>query len=197
MAPKGERWDRAVEQWRALATDDGAEFDRSLEVRRRRGRADRDLGHKPAGTAPITGAVPDLESFAELGRSAARRALDYMGLAPGQRLLDVRNRACLHRQLHQQPDRGPAGSGKSSHRPQAERPDKAGPGRARVRSRQATGRGGRARPDLHRGWVRVARAGLLDVPCDESGQGAAQESVAHRLQTGISSGARALARAPI
>ena len=30
MAPKGERWDRAVEQWQALATDEGAQFDRSL-----------------------------------------------------------------------------------------------------------------------------------------------------------------------
>ncbi len=90
MAPKGQRWDRAVEQWRALVTDDGAEFDRSLRFDAGEVAPTVTWGTSPQDTAPITGAVPDLESFAEeSSRSAARRSLDYMGLAPGQRLLDV------------------------------------------------------------------------------------------------------------
>ena len=68
----------------------GAEFDRSLRFDAGEVAPTVTWGTSPQDTAPITGAVPDLESFAEeSSRSAARRSLDYMGLAPGQRLLDV------------------------------------------------------------------------------------------------------------
>jgi 3-isopropylmalate/(R)-2-methylmalate dehydratase large subunit len=47
-------------------------------------------GTSPEDSSPVTGAVPDPESFAdESRRSAARRALDYMGLRPGQALQDI------------------------------------------------------------------------------------------------------------
>ena len=32
MAPKGADWDKAVERWRMLATDEGAEFDCSVRL---------------------------------------------------------------------------------------------------------------------------------------------------------------------
>src|ERR1700712_1817023 len=47
-------------------------------------------GTSPEDVAPITGAVPELGSFADPARrAAAAKALDYMGLTPGQRLQDV------------------------------------------------------------------------------------------------------------
>ena len=48
------------------------------------------MGHQPGQVAPITGAVPEPGSFADPSeRDAARRALDYMGLAAGTPLRDV------------------------------------------------------------------------------------------------------------
>jgi 3-isopropylmalate/(R)-2-methylmalate dehydratase large subunit len=90
MAPKGVDWDRAVERWRALATDEGAGFDRSVALDAGDVHPTVTWGTSPEDSSPVTGAVPDPESFAdESRRSAARRALDYMGLRPGQALQDI------------------------------------------------------------------------------------------------------------
>jgi 3-isopropylmalate/(R)-2-methylmalate dehydratase large subunit len=90
MAPKGADWDRAVERWRQLATDEGAKFDRSVKIDAASVAPTVTWGTSPEDVTPITGFVPDPESFAdESRRNAARRALEYMGLEPGQRLQDV------------------------------------------------------------------------------------------------------------
>ena len=66
-------------------------------------------GTSPEDVVPITGVVPDPTSFADPPSARPRRkSLDYMGLTPGTRMQDVADRARLHRQLHQQPDRGSA-----------------------------------------------------------------------------------------
>ena len=44
-APQGADFDRAVADWAALASDTDAEFDREVDARCERDRADRDLGH--------------------------------------------------------------------------------------------------------------------------------------------------------
>ena len=90
MAPKGEQWERAVEQWRTLATDEGARFDRSVRLDASDIAPTVTWGTSPEDVAPITGIVPDPGSFRdEAKRDAARRSLDYMGLQPGQKLQDV------------------------------------------------------------------------------------------------------------
>ncbi|HEX4761352.1 MAG TPA: 3-isopropylmalate dehydratase large subunit [Sphingomicrobium sp.] len=90
MAPAGRDWDRAVERWRALATDPGATFDRSVELDASQVAPMVTWGSSPEDVAPITGSVPDPERFDDPSkRESARRALDYMGLRAGQRLQDV------------------------------------------------------------------------------------------------------------
>jgi 3-isopropylmalate dehydratase large subunit len=90
MAPTGDDWNRKVEQWRALVTDDGAKFDRSLRFDAGDIAPTVTWGTTPEDSAPITGFVPDPESFADQARrEAARRTLDYMGLSPGQKLADI------------------------------------------------------------------------------------------------------------
>ena len=90
MAPKGADWDRAVEQWRELKTDEGARFDRSIKLNASDVAPTVTWGTSPEDVAPITAAVPDPESFGdEAKRQSAQRALDYMGLSAGQRLQDV------------------------------------------------------------------------------------------------------------
>jgi 3-isopropylmalate/(R)-2-methylmalate dehydratase large subunit len=90
MAPKGEEWDRAVEYWRTLYTDDGARFDRSVRLDATEIAPNVTWGTSPEDVVPITGIVPDPESFADPAKqAAARKSLDYMGLSPGTRLQDV------------------------------------------------------------------------------------------------------------
>jgi 3-isopropylmalate/(R)-2-methylmalate dehydratase large subunit len=90
MAPQGEEWDRAVERWRSLKTDEGAGFDCSVHLSAGDIAPTVTWGTSPEDVAPITGEVPDPDSFAEPAKQqAVRRALDYMGLTPGQRLRDV------------------------------------------------------------------------------------------------------------
>jgi 3-isopropylmalate/(R)-2-methylmalate dehydratase large subunit len=90
-APKGKDFERALDRWRALPTDAGARFDRTVRLDAAAIRPHVTWGTNPAQVVPIDGAVPDPESLAdEVAQEAARRALAYMGLAPGTRLRDVR-----------------------------------------------------------------------------------------------------------
>jgi 3-isopropylmalate/(R)-2-methylmalate dehydratase large subunit len=90
MAPKGELWDRAVSRWRALRSDDGAVFDRSVTLDAADIAPCVTWGTNPEQVVAITGAAPMLEDIADAGRrGAVSRALDYMGIAPGQAMADV------------------------------------------------------------------------------------------------------------
>jgi 3-isopropylmalate/(R)-2-methylmalate dehydratase large subunit len=90
MAPKGKAWERAVAGWRELATDEGARFDRSLRLDAHEIAPTVTWGTSPDDVAPITGSIPDPESFADPAkRAAAQKALDYMGLKAGDSLQDV------------------------------------------------------------------------------------------------------------
>ncbi len=89
-APTGEAWDRAVEWWRTLRTDPGAQFDRSVVIDAADVEPTVSWGTSPEDVLPIGGVVPDPASFADPAKQeAARKSLDYMGLTPGQRLADV------------------------------------------------------------------------------------------------------------
>ena len=90
MAPAGDAWDRAVAWWRTLPTDPGARFDRGIEIDAAEVAPTVTWGTSPEDVAPITGAVPDPDSFGEPAkREAAAKSLAYMDLRPGQRLRDV------------------------------------------------------------------------------------------------------------
>jgi 3-isopropylmalate/(R)-2-methylmalate dehydratase large subunit len=89
-APTGEEWDRAVEYWRSLATDPGAEFDEEVTLDASRVTPFVTWGTNPGQGVALDGVVPSPEEFADAGeRSAAERALVYMDLQPGTRLRDV------------------------------------------------------------------------------------------------------------
>ncbi len=90
LAPKGADWDRAVERWRDLATDDGARFDASIVMDAGEIAPSVTWGTSLDDVVSIDGAVPDPDSFAEpVRREAAAKALAYMGLTPGTRIADV------------------------------------------------------------------------------------------------------------
>jgi 3-isopropylmalate/(R)-2-methylmalate dehydratase large subunit len=87
-APKGAEWDRSVARWRTLQTDAGARYDRTVEIDAGSLEPTITFGTNPSMSAPIGGAVPDPGCVTDAAdRAALDRALRYMGLRPGQRLL--------------------------------------------------------------------------------------------------------------
>jgi 3-isopropylmalate/(R)-2-methylmalate dehydratase large subunit len=90
FAPKGAAWERALEEWRSLVTDDDATFDKEVVI-------DGSLivphvtwGTNPSQVMRLDGSIPDPDSFAEPAqRESAARALTYMGLTAGVPVRDV------------------------------------------------------------------------------------------------------------
>jgi len=90
FAPQGAAWDRALESWRPLRTDDGARFDREVALDVTQLAPMVTWGNSPEDAVPITGCVPDPAAIGdEDRRSSMQRALAYMGLAAGTPLTDV------------------------------------------------------------------------------------------------------------
>jgi 3-isopropylmalate/(R)-2-methylmalate dehydratase large subunit len=89
-APTGADWERALDDWRGLATDDGAAFDKAVDLDAADIVPHVSWGTNPGQVTPISGVVPDPDSFVEASeREAAHRALDYMGLTAGTPMRDV------------------------------------------------------------------------------------------------------------
>lgn len=89
-APKGDALKAALEDWRALRTDDGAAFDTCVEINASDIEPMVTWGTSPDQAAPISDSIPDpgLEA-SPARRKDAERALGYMGLLPGTRLQDI------------------------------------------------------------------------------------------------------------
>ncbi|MCI5619613.1 MAG: 3-isopropylmalate dehydratase large subunit [Rikenellaceae bacterium] len=77
-APKGEDWDKAVQYWKTLKSDDDAVFDKELVFDAADITPMITYGTNPGMGMPIDGSIP---------QDAAKKALDYMGLEAGQSLL--------------------------------------------------------------------------------------------------------------
>ena len=89
-APKGQDWSRAVEWWRSLATDEGATFDKSIVIDAADVEPTVSWGTSPEDVVPVGGRVPSPDSFADPSKQeAAKKSLDYMGLAPETLIEDI------------------------------------------------------------------------------------------------------------
>jgi 3-isopropylmalate/(R)-2-methylmalate dehydratase large subunit len=87
-APQGTAWDVALEGWRALPTDDGATYDRSITIDASALEPMVTYGTNPGMGIPISSRVPSPADQADPGqRRALERALEYMDLQPGQAIL--------------------------------------------------------------------------------------------------------------
>ncbi|KAA1124393.1 3-isopropylmalate dehydratase [Puccinia graminis f. sp. tritici] len=83
LAPKGEERNRAIEWWKSLKTDEGAHFDKSVEIDGSDIGPTVSWGTSPQDVVPITGNVPDPAQMTdEAAKKSAIRALEYMGLEP-------------------------------------------------------------------------------------------------------------------
>jgi 3-isopropylmalate/(R)-2-methylmalate dehydratase large subunit len=90
MAPSGKAWDDAVAYWRTLPSDPGAVYDKTVVLNAADIAPGLTWGTSPEDFVPITGVVPDPESFADPAkRIAAQKSLDYMGLTAGTPMTEV------------------------------------------------------------------------------------------------------------
>ena len=89
-APKGAAWEQAVEYWKSLFTDEGAHFDKVIEIDGEDIAPVVTWGTSPEDVLPITDSVPAPESFQGGKVEAVKRSLDYMGLNAGQKLTDIK-----------------------------------------------------------------------------------------------------------
>ena len=91
MSPKNENWDKALEYWKTLKTDDDAKFDKEINLT-----ADDIVpmvtwGTSPQDVAPIDGKVPNPKNESNIDkRSSIDRSLQYMGLKPDVAMKDIK-----------------------------------------------------------------------------------------------------------
>jgi 3-isopropylmalate/(R)-2-methylmalate dehydratase large subunit len=90
-APKGGAWEMALSYWKTFFSDDDAVFDREIVLDAAAIAPTVTWGTSPEDVIPVTGVVPDPESFSTPDkRASAARALDYMGLSAGQPITEAR-----------------------------------------------------------------------------------------------------------
>ena len=89
-APKGEEWDKAVEYWKSLPTDEGAVFDKEIFINADELEPFVTWGTNPGQGVPLSQSVPFPDDFEdENDKVAATRALEYMGLEAGTPMKDI------------------------------------------------------------------------------------------------------------
>jgi 3-isopropylmalate/(R)-2-methylmalate dehydratase large subunit len=91
FTPTGADWERAVAHWRTLRSDEGAQFDRVVEIPAVDVKPQVSWGTSPEMVTSVDGATPDPAREADpTRRDGIERALKYMGLAPNTPMTDVR-----------------------------------------------------------------------------------------------------------
>ena len=89
-APKGEEWDKAVEYWKTLPTDEGAVFDKEIFINADEFEPFVTWGTNPGQGVPLSQSVPSPDDFEdENDKVAATRALEYMGLEAGTPMKEI------------------------------------------------------------------------------------------------------------
>lgn len=87
FAPKGEKFDKAVEQWKTLKTDENAVFD----VEYTYDAADIEpmitYGTNPGMGIGVNGNIPKVDEIEKSNRSSFEKSLKYMGFEPGDAML--------------------------------------------------------------------------------------------------------------
>ena len=83
-APKGDEWEKALERWRQLPTDEGATFDTEVDIDASEISPMVTWGTTPGQVVEVTGVVPEPRSETE------ERALRYMDLKPGTPMQSIK-----------------------------------------------------------------------------------------------------------
>ncbi|KYD11361.1 3-isopropylmalate dehydratase large subunit [Heyndrickxia sporothermodurans] len=89
-APKGEEFDKCAEYWLSLATDDGAKYDRTIEIDADTVEPQVTWGTNPSMCLSINDKLPVIEEIENNSeKESVRKALHYMGLTEGTSLKEI------------------------------------------------------------------------------------------------------------
>ncbi len=90
FAPTEEQWNLAVDNWRGLVSDDDAEFDQVVELHADDIKPQVTWGTSPEMVLPVDACTPDPAQEPDpVKQEGYQRALQYMGLKPGQAITDI------------------------------------------------------------------------------------------------------------
>ncbi|KZY59154.1 isopropylmalate isomerase [Oleiphilus sp. HI0071] len=90
-APKGDMWERAVEAWSDLHSDEGAQFDKVVELDGASIQPQVTWGTSPEMVLPVSENVPNPENAADsVKKEGITRALQYMGLSADMPITDIK-----------------------------------------------------------------------------------------------------------
>ena len=91
FAPTGDHWDRAVDSWQDLHSDEDAVFDKVVEINGSEIIPQVSWGTSPEMVLPVNSSVPDPDQMEDpVKKESTRRALEYMGLNAGQKITDIK-----------------------------------------------------------------------------------------------------------
>ena len=91
MSPKGDRWEKALEYWSNLKSDEGANFDKEINLEGKDIKPMVTWGTSPQDVVTIDGKVPSPENENDEDRkNSIIRSLEYMGLKPNTAIKDIK-----------------------------------------------------------------------------------------------------------
>jgi 3-isopropylmalate/(R)-2-methylmalate dehydratase large subunit len=85
--PKGEEFEKTAQEWLALATDEGAEYDRTLTINAEEIEPQVTWGTNPGMCVPVSATTPSISNVEN--KDEVKRALDYMGLEENQPITSI------------------------------------------------------------------------------------------------------------
>ncbi len=91
MSPKEKNWDKALEYWNTLKSDEGAQFDKEINLEGQDIKPMVTWGTSPQDVLTIDGNIPNPESETDLDKkNSIERSLKYMGLKPNTKIQDIK-----------------------------------------------------------------------------------------------------------
>jgi len=91
MSPKKKNWDKALEYWSTLKSDQEAKFDKEMEIIANEISPMVTWGTSPQDVVPVNGLIPDPEKEKdEDKRASMNRSLAYMGLKANTKITDIK-----------------------------------------------------------------------------------------------------------
>ena len=90
FSPSGENWEKAVNAWRELHSDDGAHFDKVVVLKAEDIKPQVTWGTSPEMVVSVDSAIPDpVKESDAVKRNGMEKALKYMGLQANQAITDI------------------------------------------------------------------------------------------------------------
>tara|TARA_B100000029_G_scaffold428813_1_gene438924 strand:- start:1666 stop:3069 length:1404 start_codon:yes stop_codon:yes gene_type:complete len=91
MSPKNDNWNKALEYWANLKSDDNCKFDKEVLINGNDVAPQVTWGTSPQDVVPVNGSVPDPEKEKDSDRKESmKRSLEYMGLKANTRITDIK-----------------------------------------------------------------------------------------------------------